>query len=152
MDNLFWILLVFAAGMVAMFIELLVPGVVMGILGFLAVCGSIAYAYMNGHPVAGTTMLGCLIVFVPVFFVIWKHVLGKVWAIRETEKDFHASTTHEENLLGKEGQAASRLRPSGIALIEGKRHAVITRGEMLEKGTPVKVIEVSGNRITVKKA
>jgi len=151
MDERWWMLLAFTAGMVAMLIELALPGVVMGILGFLVCCGCIAYAYANRHPVAGTIMLGALIVFIPVFFLIWKHVLGKALAIKETEKGFLASVTQEEDLLGKQGQAASPLRPSGTALIDGKRYGVITRGEMLDKGTPLKVIEVSGNRIIVKK-
>jgi len=39
-----------------------------------------------------------------------------------------------------------------VAVIEGRRYSVITRGELLETGTPVKVIDISGNRITVTKA
>jgi len=44
MSNLTWVLLFYIAGVVAMFVELLVPGAVMGVLGFLAVCGSVIYA------------------------------------------------------------------------------------------------------------
>jgi membrane-bound ClpP family serine protease len=35
--------------------------------------------------------------------------------------------------------------------LNGKRYDVITRGEMVERGTRIHVIEVSGNRIVVKR-
>jgi membrane-bound ClpP family serine protease len=54
-------------------------------------------------------------------------------------------------LAGAEGEALSPLGPPGIAMLKGKQYDVVTRGEMLEKGTRIKVIEVSGNRIVVKK-
>ena len=43
----------------------------------------------------------------------------------------------------------SALRPTGIARIDGRRVDVVTRGEQLEPGTRVRVVEVSGNRLVV---
>jgi len=151
MGDVAWVLLFYSAGIVAMLIELLIPGAVMGVLGFLAVCGSVVYAYMTGHTVLATVLVGTTIAFIPLFFAIWKNVLGKFLALGESEKDFRPSTMPHEELLGKEGQATSPLRPSGVAMIEGQRHTVITRGEMVERGARVKVIDVSGNRVTVKR-
>lgn len=57
-----------------------------------------------------------------------------------------------ENLmhfLGRTGTAATVLRPSGAALIDGERLDVVTEGEFLEPGTPVMVIKVEGSRIVV---
>ena len=56
-----------------------------------------------------------------------------------------------EGLLGKEGITISNLHPSGFAKIDGTRVDVISRGGMLEKNTPVEVIEIEGNRVVVKK-
>jgi membrane-bound serine protease (ClpP class) len=53
--------------------------------------------------------------------------------------------------VGAEGEAVSPLRPSGIAHLNGKRYDVVTQGEMIDRGSRVKVIEVSGNRIVVKR-
>jgi membrane-bound serine protease (ClpP class) len=52
-------------------------------------------------------------------------------------------------LLHKEGVALSPLRPAGFARIDGKRVDVVTRGEMLDKDCPVRVVEVQGNRVVV---
>ena len=57
-----------------------------------------------------------------------------------------------ENLthyLGRSGRAATKLRPSGIADIDGARLDVVTEGEFLDAGTPVVVIRVEGCRIVV---
>ncbi len=151
MSDLGWILLFYGVGIAAMFIELFIPGAIIGITGFVTVCGSIIYAYTSGHGIVGTILVGTTVAFIPVFFILWKNVLGRVLSVRDSEKGFRPSTARHEELLGKEGHAAAPLRPSGTALIEGKRYAVISRGELLAKGTRVKVIDVSGNRITVKK-
>ena len=51
---------------------------------------------------------------------------------------------------GEPDNGVTPLHPSGVARIDGHRLDVVTRGEMLEKGTPVVVIETAGNRIVVK--
>ena len=148
--TLVWIIVIFAAGLLAMIVELFIPGAVIGISGFLAVVGSICYAYYAGHTLLGTILLILMLFFVPVFFLMWRSVFGRMLALKDSEADYRSSLQNYEELLNKRGKATSSLRPSGTAEIEGKRYAVITRGEMLEKGTPVKVIQVAGSRLTVR--
>jgi len=50
---------------------------------------------------------------------------------------------------GKLGTAASDLRPSGIAVIGGKRVDVVSNGGYIDAGQPIKVDHVDGNRIVV---
>jgi membrane-bound serine protease (ClpP class) len=52
-------------------------------------------------------------------------------------------------LLGKTGRAASTLRPSGKAEIEGRTYVVETEGVYVESGTAITVIRVLGNRVVV---
>lgn len=52
--------------------------------------------------------------------------------------------------LGDAGTALTDLRPAGKATINGRRVDVITRGQVLDKGCTVEVIEVSGNHIVVR--
>jgi len=126
------------------------PGAVFGILGLLAVVGSIIYAATSGHPVAAGVLGVITLAFVPMFFILWKSVLAKVMALKDDQKGYRPSTTVTEELVGAEGEAVTQLRPSGIARLNERRYDVVTRGEMIEKGTPIKVIEVSGNRIVVR--
>jgi membrane-bound serine protease (ClpP class) len=53
---------------------------------------------------------------------------------------------------GRTGTAITPLRPSGKALIDARRCDVVTRGEFLEKGTPIRVISAKGARIVVARA
>ena len=48
------------------------------------------------------------------------------------------------------GRALTDLRPSGVAMIDGQRLDVVTRGEYIDKQTPIVVIAVRGNQIIVK--
>lgn len=56
-----------------------------------------------------------------------------------------------EKLVGAEGVALSALRPSGIAMINGKRLDVLADGEFIMKGDPIVVTDVQGLHITVVK-
>lgn len=55
------------------------------------------------------------------------------------------------DLLDKQGIAEMNLHPAGRALFGGERVNVIARGEFIEKGSAVRVIETSGSRIVVEK-
>lgn len=52
-------------------------------------------------------------------------------------------------LLGQTGTAYTVLRPSGTAVINGKRLDVISNGDLIPKGTTITVISVDGNSIVV---
>jgi membrane-bound serine protease (ClpP class) len=58
--------------------------------------------------------------------------------------------TERPELLNQTGTAFTNLRPSGTAVINGKRVDVVTEGQMIERGTRVKVIAVEGMRIIVR--
>jgi len=57
----------------------------------------------------------------------------------------------DSQLVGKKGIAITTLRPSGKAEIDNQVIAVETDGEFLVAGESVEIIEVSGNRIIVRK-
>lgn len=143
------IIILFVCGLAAMFVEMFLPGAIIGSLGFLAVAGSIAYAFVTGHTTTGAILLACLVAFLPIFFLVWKNVLGRFFAIQGDERDFRSSTTVNKDLVDSEGIAVTPLHPSGIARINDRRYDVVTRGEMLEKGARIKVVEVAGNRVVV---
>jgi membrane-bound serine protease (ClpP class) len=63
---------------------------------------------------------------------------------------FTAAKDHRE-LLGKEGVAEMHLHPAGRALFGNDRINVITRGEFIEKGSAVHVVETHGAQIIVEK-
>jgi membrane-bound ClpP family serine protease len=67
--------------------------------------------------------------------------------VSETEK--LASYDH---LLGRSGITTTPLVPSGMAMIDGELVDVSSDGNMLETGTPIRVVHVRGYRVIVTKA
>ncbi len=55
----------------------------------------------------------------------------------------------EVDLLGVEGVAHSDLRPGGTAYFKARKIDVITHGDYIRNETPVRIVEVHGNRIVV---
>ncbi len=145
------IVAIYLCGLLAMVIELFVPGAIIGTTGFLAVLGSIIYALATGHTRAGVIMILCTLAFIPIFFAMWKGVVGRWFILEGDQRGFRPSRTIDESLVGQEGVAMSPLRPSGIARINDRRYDVVTDGQMVEVGSRVKVVEVTGNRVVVKR-
>jgi membrane-bound serine protease (ClpP class) len=51
--------------------------------------------------------------------------------------------------IGDIGIATTLLRPSGKVKIKDEIFDVVTEGEFIKRGTPVKILEINGNRIIV---
>jgi membrane-bound serine protease (ClpP class) len=74
-------------------------------------------------------------------------------AAQTVEEGFTVQTKEEEGRLkGKKGVTITKLRPVGKAEIEDEVLYVETEGDFVEAGESVEVIEVSGNRIIVRKS
>lgn len=63
--------------------------------------------------------------------------------------DYVASLDHR-HLLGTAGTALSYLRPAGVAMFGDARVDVLTEGDFVPAGTPVRVTRVEGARIFVR--
>jgi len=67
-----------------------------------------------------------------------------------TLKNSHADSTEAESArVGQTGVTMTLLRPSGKVKIKDNIIDGITQGEFIEKGVPVKISEIKGNRIIV---
>ena len=62
--------------------------------------------------------------------------------------DYVASADHRA-LIGLAGIAASYLRPAGVATLEGRRVDVLTEGDFVTAGSPIRVTRVEGARVFV---
>lgn len=151
---LFFILL--AAGLLLIGAELFVPGGVLGVTGALALLGAAISAFASNELNEYAPLISLGILFMSVAsLVLWIKIfprtrLGKTMSAMTDLDDAHASNDNLKDLLDMKGFAVSDLRPSGFAKIDSKRVDVVTRGEMIEKGKEVRVIEVEGNRVVVK--
>ena len=73
--------------------------------------------------------------------------VGRVFVSRRVVGNIDAE---KPELLQQTGFAYTPLRPSGTALLNGKRIDVVTEGPFIERGTPIKVVAVEGIRVVVR--
>ena len=53
--------------------------------------------------------------------------------------------------IGKAGVTLTQLHPAGVARIDGQRLDVVTSGEFIDTGIPVKIVEARGSRLVVQR-
>lgn len=70
----------------------------------------------------------------------------------ETNEAGYRSTDDLQVFLGREGQAVTVLRPTGIADFDGVRLSVSSEGDYVAAGTSVRIIKVEGSKIIVRTA
>jgi membrane-bound serine protease (ClpP class) len=73
------------------------------------------------------------------------------FAFRGQQGPEYVASRSYSDLVGQHGIAASLLRPAGVASIGGRRVTVLTEGDFIVEGTPVRVTRVEGARIFVEK-
>lgn len=166
-------LVVFLIGVALLAVEILVlPGFgVAGIAGIVAVViaivmsmvelkvpwdVSIAMGYLQEMVRAAMLRIFIALVGLGVTFALFAKFFGKTrlgrQLVLETATDASAGfvAAQPSELIGKRGQTTTQLRPAGIADIDGKRIDVVSVGELIERGTPIEVIRVDGNRVVVR--
>jgi membrane-bound serine protease (ClpP class) len=145
-------------GLLLIVLELIFPSLgALGIGAALCLITSIAFAFAEDRNV-GIAFLAATAVLVPAaillgFKLLPRSPLGKVLVNKGTSfSDVAAVDTRDRALVGKTGVAENLLRPGGTIHIEGRRVDVVTRGEPIEAGARVRVLEVEGNRVVVVRA
>jgi membrane-bound serine protease (ClpP class) len=159
-------LLLFVAGVIFIAVELfLFPGLVIPILvGLVLVFGSILVAMTDFYPTQGwlpqigqlqTPVLNLTLAMGGT--VVGAMLLARYFPARLLFGRLDAGTVMGAGIpegavsvrVGEVGKAATTLRPSGRATFAGEPVDVITEGMMVEAGTAVRVIEISGTKVVV---
>jgi membrane-bound serine protease (ClpP class) len=149
-DGLGLVVTMLALGYLLILAELFLPGGVVGVFGFVAVLYGCYLAFGLG-PAWGSAS----VVLSVVLTGLGVHLFFRSRAGRRLVLDVPQATGWKAQqdglaeLLGQVGTTTSDLRPAGIAEIAGRRVDVVSDSEFLGVGTPVRVVEVEGNRVVV---
>lgn len=139
-------------GALLLLLETVLPGMVAGIVGGCCLLAGVALAYVKLGATAGNWVLGVTVIAVIAGFGIWASVFpktrfGRAFISSRAIGDVRAE---RPELLHQAGTAFTQLRPSGTALISGRRVDVVSEGALIEKGTPIKVVAIEGMRVVVR--
>lgn len=135
-----------------------VPGhAVPGILGSIALLASALLAFgpfgAAAFFVAIQTVATAIVLTVILFYVATKAIPENAWIAKLTfagvQGAEYVTSTDYSPLRGRSGVATSYLRPAGVAVFDGRRVDVLTQGEFIPEGTPIRVTRVEGARIFV---
>lgn len=158
-----------AAGILAIYIEIFVPAAgLIGLAGGGMIVASVVLGYVYHDPITGTIFLFVSLVVVPTAIALGLKVFPKTPvgrrlilgptpdpqsdSGREYRSDAPADQLNAEPDVGDEGTAVTDLRPSGTGRFERRKLSVVTSGEYIERGAPVRIVRVEGNRIVVRQA
>ena len=138
-------------------LEAIVPGGVLGVLGFCCLVFS-AYlsheAYGGWFAPAATFLVGSLgatlLVFIE-FKWLSKSKVGKSLFLAHADDGISNSKISPDDVLAKEGESLTDHHPEGIVSIDGKNYDAVCEDGFLPKGSKVKVTGMDDFRIRVRR-
>jgi membrane-bound serine protease (ClpP class) len=143
-------------GLLLIAVDFYLPGFVLGSIGIvlMLIAVSVAYRGYGLNAAAGLflaeVVLGCTIGYI-VIKTVPQTAAGKRMILAHEQTGQSAATEPPTRLVGQHGVAQSLLRPSGMALLDGKRLDVVAESGVIESGSAIKVVAVEGTQIIVRK-
>jgi membrane-bound serine protease (ClpP class) len=146
------VVILLVAGALLILLETVLPGLIAGIIGFCCIGIGLALAYMRFDFHTANTIL---------MIVVGAGILGTILYVKYFPESRAAQLfvskgaigeigTENPSLVNQTGEALTTLRPSGTAVINGKRVDVVSEGAFIEAGQMIKVVAVEGLRVVVR--
>lgn len=142
-------------GIVVIIAEIILPSG--GLLSLLAtgLFGYSLYLVFSGiSAAAGAAFVAADLIIIPILVYVGIKFLARspvtLRTMLSSKDGVTSQAATQKDYMGRQGRALTDLRPSGMALIDGLRLDVVTRGEYVEKQSEITVIAVRGNQIIVK--
>jgi membrane-bound ClpP family serine protease len=155
--NGIWLMLgLTVIGLLLIAVDFYLPGFVLGSIGIVLMLVAVWLCFVNyGLSSAAALFIIEAVLGVGTGYFIIKTVpqtaAGKRMILARDQTGQRSASEPAAELVGKQGVAQSLLRPSGMALLNGKRLDVVAESGMIESGCQIKVVAVEGTRIVVRK-
>ena len=155
-----WAILLLVVGLGLAVMEVFIPSG--GILSFLAICSLVAaitVGFMDGRPWVGFSVLTMAVFGLPGAVILALHFwpktpLGRRMLLRVRSGDEVLPDGPRQRklkeLVGRIGVAESKMLPSGLVMIDGRKFNAVSEGMPIDLGTRVRVLDVHGNRVVVR--
>ena len=139
-------------GALLILLETVLPGLVAGILGLVCLIAGVIMGYENFGPRTGNLIFLGVIGGSIIGTLCWLKYFpdSRVAKVFVSQRTVGELGVEKRELLNQTGVAQTNLRPSGTAVIGGKRIDVVTEGPLVERGSPIKVIAIEGMRVVVR--
>jgi membrane-bound serine protease (ClpP class) len=149
------IITVGAAGVLLLFLEMFLPGMIAGIIGAGMLVAAVVMAYTDlGAEAGNIALLIAAVVSAGMWWWWANHFqrtrVGKAMTLTAAVEGSSVMAGLEQ-YAGQLGEAVTPLRPSGTVLIAGKRVDAVTDGDFVNPGEAVKVVRAHGMGLLVRR-
>lgn len=141
-------------GIILIVLELFVPGGIVGTGGAILLAASIFLAAPTPERALmylTWAALALLVVLFGLVRTIGKRGLGKFLTLEKSAQGWVPARSDLASLVGQEGTTLTVLRPAGTAQFGNLKVDVVTEGEFLPAGVSVRVVQVEGTRVVVRR-
>ncbi|MCP3764277.1 nodulation efficiency protein NfeD [Domibacillus sp. A3M-37] len=148
--------LLIVTGVVFILAEVILPGGIVGFIGFLLFAAGVLFAGASLLWTAISLLIAFMIATAALILMV--KVLGKEMKFfkkfilsdsTDTERGYVSNVTRTD-LIGKVGRAKTALRPSGTVVIDGERVDAVAEGVFIAGGKEVAVVKTEGVRVVVR--
>lgn len=144
----------FAAGIVLLAIEVLVPGAVLGIAGgiFLLVGVLLAfdgYGVTGGALATGIALLAGTATLYLEFVLLPRSRLARKLSLSATVDGRSQPPVADASVIGRRGLAVTTLAPTGVVEVGGRRYEAFAREGHVRAGTSLEVVGLDAFRLIV---
>ncbi len=144
------------AGILLLFLEMFLPGMIAGIAGAILLVTAVVMAYTDLGTEAGNIALVLAVVVSAVMWWWWAKYfqrtrLGRMMTL-ESSSTGDTTTPGLQEFVGMAGTALTSLRPGGTVLIGGRHVDAMTDGEFIERDTAIVVVRRQGSTVVVRGA
>lgn len=152
------VVILVCVGIFMLALEVILPGGILGVCGGLCLLAAVIMTFLIDEldpygmgarfAIAGTIAAGSI-----TLLVLWMKNFHRMPFISKYMLDAEVGSSpspEEAGLLGLTGVARSDLRPSGTAVIDGRRLEVVAESGLIPHGSPVTVVKVDGFRVVVR--
>jgi membrane-bound ClpP family serine protease len=155
-----WAIILLVLGLIILVVEVFVPsGGLLGVLAGASLLGSVCLAFSRGLG-SGLVFLTVVLLTVPTIIGAGMHYwpntrLGRKMVLQPPQPSDVDPTSDRDRLLrelvGQVGRTLTPHLPSGITELDGRRVDTIAIEMSLEAGTLVRIVDVQGHRVLVRK-
>jgi membrane-bound serine protease (ClpP class) len=148
-------ILLFVVGLVLIFLEIFLPGGIIGIFGVVSMLTGLILAAGSLSGILIAISIAIIVTIIGSYFFIRSFGYNgpfKRLVLFDSTSSEQGYLSHKErvDLIGKTGKTLTPLRPSGTVRIDDELIDVVTEGSYIRNDAVVKIIKVNGGRVVVR--
>ena len=151
------ILLLFAAGIVLLAFEVVLPGAVLGIAGGTAIVAGVIVAFVDYGFNGGVMACTVALVLTAIALYLEFSILPRSRVARSLSMTATVAGTSQpviadrKQIVGRQAVAVTALAPSGYVEIDGRRYEAFARHGHTQPGERLEVVDLDNFRLIVSK-